>query len=52
MRVRDAEAASQTLWAGVRGITCLLIIHEHFPWVERGQLIDSMVETLLGGVRA
>jgi|SRR5271156_570838 len=52
MRVRDAEAASQVLWAGVHGITSLLIIHEHFPWVERGQLIDSMVETLLGGVRA
>jgi AcrR family transcriptional regulator len=52
MRVRDPEAASQILWAGVHGITSLLIIHEQFPWVERGRLIDSMVETLLAGVRA
>jgi len=52
LRVRDGEVASQILWAGVHGITSLLIIHEHFPWADRGQLIDSMVETLLAGVRA
>jgi len=52
MRVRDPEAASQILWAGVHGITSLLIIHEQFPWVDRAQLIDSMVETLIAGLRA
>lgn len=52
IQVRDAETASQTLWAGVHGLTSLLIIHEHFPWVDREQLIDSMVQTLLAGVQA
>jgi AcrR family transcriptional regulator len=50
LQVKDAELASQTLWAGVHGITSLLITHEHFPWVGRQKLIHSVVDTLVRGV--
>jgi AcrR family transcriptional regulator len=50
LRVEDAELVSQTLWAGIHGITSLLITHEKFPWVGREKLARSMVETLLAGV--
>jgi len=46
----DAELISQTLWAGVHGLTALLITCEGFPWVGREKLIHSMVDTLVDGV--
>ena len=50
-RKLDPELVSQTLWAGVHGVTSLLIIHcKGFPWVGRDQLIHSMVDTLITGV--
>ena len=49
----DPELVSQTLWAGVHGVTSLLIIHCHgFPWVSTEQLIHSMVDTLVAGFSA
>jgi AcrR family transcriptional regulator len=41
---------TQILWAGVHGVTSLLIAHPDFPWAERGGLIDGMIDTLLGGL--
>jgi len=46
----DAELISQTLWAGIHGLTSLLITCEGFPWVGREKLIHSMVDTLVAGV--
>jgi AcrR family transcriptional regulator len=49
----DAELASQTFWAGIHGITSLLITYEKgFPWVNKDKLIHSMVDTLVAGVQA
>lgn len=49
----DPELVSQTLWAGVHGVTSLLIIRcKGFPWAETDQLIHSMVDTLIEGVSA
>jgi hypothetical protein len=49
----DAELVSQTFWAGIHGITSLLITYERgFPWVNKDKLIHSMVDTLVAGVRA
>jgi AcrR family transcriptional regulator len=52
LRVKDAELASQVLWAGIHGITSLLITHEHFPWVGREKVIHSTVDTLVKGLGA
>ncbi len=48
----DVELISQTLWAGIHGITSLLIQHGGFPFVERERLIDSVIETLIRGIKA
>ena len=50
MRVTNVELAAQTLWAGIHGITSLLITHEAFPWVGREKVIYSTVDTLIGGL--
>lgn len=52
LKIKDAELASQTLWAGVHGVTSLLITHEHFPWVGRDKVAKTMVETLVEGLAA
>lgn len=46
----DVELASQTLWAGIHGITSLLITHSAFPWARREKLIHCMVDTLVEGL--
>jgi AcrR family transcriptional regulator len=46
----NVELASQTLWAGIHGVTSLLIIHELFPWVGREKVIHSTVDTLVAGL--
>jgi len=50
LRIKDAELASQTLWACIHGITALLITHEHFPWVGREKVIHSVVDTAVEGL--
>lgn len=50
-RLDDVEEASQTLWAGIHGITTLLISKPGFPFVEHTRLVDRMVDVLVEGVR-
>jgi AcrR family transcriptional regulator len=52
MPAMNVELASQTLWAGIHGITSLLITHETFPWVGREKVIHSTVDTLVAGLEA
>jgi AcrR family transcriptional regulator len=51
MPAMNVKLAAQTLWAGIHGVTSLLIVHEAFPWVGREQVIHSMVDTLVAGLR-
>jgi AcrR family transcriptional regulator len=47
---QNVELAAQTLWAGIHGITSLLITHEDFSWVGRDKVIHSTVDTLVKGL--
>jgi hypothetical protein len=47
----DTDELAQTLWAGMHGLTALLITCQGFPFVEHNRLIDRMVQTLVEGVR-
>lgn len=47
----NAELVSQTLWAGIHGVTSLLITQQGFPFVEHSELIDSVLDTLIAGVK-
>jgi AcrR family transcriptional regulator len=52
-REKDAELLSQALWAGIHGITSLLITHcNRFPWVEESKLTRCVVDTLIAGMMA
>src|SRR5258708_621009 len=50
MPAMDVGLASQTLWAGMHGITSLLITHVTFPWSGREKVIHSTVDTLVAGL--
>ena len=52
LKHNDVELISQTLWAGIHGVTSLLIQHSGFPFVEREILIDSVIDTLISGIKA
>ena len=52
LKSNDVELISQTLWAGIHGVTSVLIKHEGFPFVERDKLIDNVIDTLIAGTRA
>jgi len=47
----NVELASQTMWAGIHGITSLLIIHSNFPWVGRDKVIHSTIDTMVAGMQ-
>ncbi len=48
----DVEGSSQALWAAIHGVTSLLILHPHFPWVDREVLIDSLIGAVLRGLKS
>ena len=52
LKQNDIELISQTLWAGIHGVTSLLIQHGSFPFVERERLVDSVIDTLISGIKS
>jgi AcrR family transcriptional regulator len=52
LRTVDVQTTSQALWAGVHGVTSLLIAQRGFPFVERGKLIDAVINSMVDGLRA
>jgi AcrR family transcriptional regulator len=50
-RLDDVEETSQVLWAGIHGVTTLLITKKGFPFVEETRLVDRVVDVLVEGVR-
>jgi AcrR family transcriptional regulator len=51
LKNQEIDLISQTLWAGIHGVTSLLITHCDFPFVEREKLIDNVIETLIAGIK-
>jgi AcrR family transcriptional regulator len=50
MPAMNVELAAQSLWAGVHGVTALMITHYMFPWVGQDKVIHSTVDTLVAGL--
>jgi AcrR family transcriptional regulator len=50
IRRGNVDLISQTLWAGIHGITSLLIGHKKFPFVDKERLINNMINTLVNGI--
>ena len=45
----DIELTSQVLWTAIHGVTSALIVMPKFPWVDREQLIDRVIDTAIEG---
>ena len=50
LNCEDVEEVSQALWAGVHGVTTLLITCS-FPFIEQNRLIDRVLHILIEGIR-
>ena len=48
----DVEITGQTLWSAVHGVTLLLIDFPDFPWTEKDKLIDTVIQTMIEGLKA
>ena len=48
----DVDTAGQALWSAVHGVTLLLIDFSDFPWTERDKLIDTVIHTMIEGLKA
>ena len=48
----DVEITGQTLWSAVHGVTLLLIDFPDFPWTDKDKLIDTVIQTMIEGLRA
>lgn len=56
LEFEDLEAASQTTWMFIHGITSLLLLRfsqndPRFPWVDKETLIENGLDTILRGLR-
>jgi AcrR family transcriptional regulator len=48
----DVDVMSQTLWAAMHGLTSILIGHSDFPFADREELINCLIETTIKGMKA
>ena len=48
----DPHKASCALWAGIHGLTSLLIVMPNFQWGDRDEVIDQLIAMLVDGLRA
>ena len=48
----DVDTAGQALWSAVHGVTLLLIDFPDFPWTEKHKLIDTVIDTMIEGLKA
>jgi AcrR family transcriptional regulator len=46
---KNVQLTSEVLWAGIHGITALMIVHPDFPWSDRERIIDELIDRLIAG---
>ncbi len=46
----DVRTTACTWWAAIHGLTSLLIAHERFPWADRDQMTETLLQTLVAGL--
>lgn len=51
LNCNDVEEVSQAIWAGIHGLTTLLITCSAFPFIEQNRLIDRVLYILIEGIR-
>jgi AcrR family transcriptional regulator len=48
----DVQRASCALWAGIHGITSLLIVMPNFDWKDPDKVADQLISMLIEGLRS
>jgi AcrR family transcriptional regulator len=48
----DVHNASCALWAGIHGMTSLLIVMPNFTWGDQERVVDQLITMLVDGLRA
>ena len=51
-RQMDVETTGQVLWSAVHGVTLLLIDFPDFPWTEKNELINTVINITIKGLKA
>lgn len=51
IRKVDVDTTSRALWAGIHGVTSLLILMPGFEWGNRDRVIDQLLTLLLNGLK-
>ena len=51
IRTASIDLSAQALWAGVHGLTTLLVTEAGPSWVHRAALVDHTIDTLIAGLR-
>ena len=49
LKAKDVDVMTRALWAGIHGITSLLIGYEHFPWGDRQAVVRTLIDSLIDG---
>ena len=47
---RDARTTAQALWAGCHGVVSLMITKPYFDWVDREDLVSTLLDGLFAGL--
>lgn len=45
-----SKAAAQALWAGAHGVVSLMITKPYFDWIERDELVTTLIDGLFSGL--
>jgi len=51
LRKVNPDVAARATWAALHGITSLLIVHQEFPWGDREEVIDAVLDSLMAGLK-
>lgn len=48
----DVHRTSCALWAGIHGITSLLIVMPNFQWQDADRVVDQLIDMMVAGLKA
>lgn len=51
LKGKNVDVTTRALWAGIHGITSLLIVYKTFPWGDKNAVVRTLIEALIGGLK-
>lgn len=47
----DIDVTTRALWAGIHGITSLLIVYVRFPWGDQDKVVSTLIDAMIAGLK-